>query len=77
MIRDNNFPSKVIEKRQLLIAFLLTQLNLRSYDYVLDIALTFYRYLKTCKGKYAIPSLRCDDTDGRDSNYGSKLNSNA
>jgi asparagine synthase (glutamine-hydrolysing) len=54
LVQDKGFPSPLLQRSRLLLAWLAYRTNLRDYGYVLETALLYKRYWEICDGRFAI-----------------------
>jgi hypothetical protein len=54
LLRNNGFPSPLLQRSRFLLAWLAYRTNLRDYSYVLETALLYNRYWEICEGRFAV-----------------------
>ncbi|MBX7172016.1 MAG: hypothetical protein K1X72_13720 [Pyrinomonadaceae bacterium] len=54
MLNSNDFPSDILSRKNIRLAVLIHQTGWRDYSYIIENAITFYRYWKICKGNYCL-----------------------
>lgn len=54
LLKMNNFPARLLKRRNLLLATLIHGLGLRNYEYVINAAEIYCRYWALCDGHYEI-----------------------
>lgn len=55
ILRANNFPDKILSKRNLHLVTLVHSTGWRNYDYILEAAQTYQEYWEKCGGEYVLP----------------------
>jgi len=55
MLKTHNFPHPIINRRYLRCVTWISQMGLRRYRYVINVASIYYKYWKLCDGNYHLP----------------------
>lgn len=54
LLRTNNFPNHILNRRNLLLATLIHRLGFRNYEYVINAAQIYCKYWTLCGGQYSM-----------------------
>lgn len=54
LLKEANFPARLLDKHYLRLAHLAYRFNLRDYGYVLEAAVVYNRYWRTCGGNFVL-----------------------
>ncbi len=56
LLQSDDFPDKILSKKNLRVVFLIHSTGWRDYDYIIENAQTYHKYWKKCGGNYVLPN---------------------